>query len=212
MQDTVPSGAESGVHGATAEEMAACTVAAGQTRVVFVGNGKPYQGQNLSLCVMATQEESADDGGSQSGLGTLEIGSSAPVKAEFDLKEGVLLNVPPTRFKLSVTNLNEPGDPALLVRTFYMGGPPKGRNTRSYELSLLMEQPNIRVPPFAESFIFEIMGNAPDYAALLSDSQTGETYAEARPNVLYHLSQRVRWVRFMNFPVSFGRLIFFLSI
>jgi hypothetical protein len=114
---------------------------------------------------------------------------------------------------LSVTNLNEPGNPDLHVQAFYMQGTAKGSNTRSHDLFFGMENPNIRVPPFAESFIINLTGEYGGYTALLSDSQTGETYGEARPNVRHPISHPVRWVRFMNYPPQVvGTLTFFLSI
>ena len=128
---------------------ASCVVKAGEKRLVFRDSAPASQGPILSLCVVATQEESPDDGGSQSGLGTLEFGGGAPTRVEFDIREGTLLRVPATPFRLHVTNLNEPGDPDLHVQACYVHGVPTGRNTRSYLLD--DENPNVRVPPFADS-------------------------------------------------------------
>lgn len=64
------------------------------------------------------QEESQDDGGSQSGLGIMHVHSTPPTRVDFDVRDGAVLTVPATRFTVSVRNLNEPGQPLLKVSTF----------------------------------------------------------------------------------------------
>jgi hypothetical protein len=70
------------------------------------------------------------------------------------------------------------------------------------------------VPTLATGFVFDLAAPGhSDYQAFLSDSPTGETYGYASQGVEYVLSQRVRWVRFMNLPPeTMGSIVFFLAI
>ncbi|MGH3936464.1 MAG: hypothetical protein ACRDS1_16050 [Pseudonocardiaceae bacterium] len=186
----------------------------GEQRVVFRGNGAETGISNPSLAIVATQEESSDDGGSQSALGVLDIGRERLAQVEFDVKDGVLLSVPAVPFTVSVRNLNEPDQPNLRVQVYYVHGTASAHNTRTYDIGFAMDDPNIRVPAFAESFIFDLgLPEQQDYAARLSDSASGETYGFARPGEHYLLNRRIRWVRFGDIPEgSMGTLTFVLSV
>lgn len=165
----------------------------------------------LSLCVYATQEESSDDGGSQSPVGLLEFGiGGTPARLEFDVKDGVVVSVPATRVKLHITNRNQEHDLEIAVSAFWVHGAVKGRNTRSFDID--QEKPNVRVPPFAEAVVFELSEPPPGYVALVSDSETGETYGTIPVGTVYPLHHRARWIRFMDAPPSGGIVTFFLSL
>lgn len=197
-----------------AELSAAIVVEPGEERVVFRGNGAETGIPHPSLAVVATQKESSDDGGSQSGFGVLEIGRERPVRVEFDVNDGVVLSVPAVPFTVSVRNLNEPDQPALRVQAYYVHGTARAYNTRTYDIGFAMDDSNIRVPAFAESFVFDLgLSEQQDYAARLSDSASGETYGFARPGVRHPLNRRIRWVRFGDIPEeSMGTVTFFLSV
>lgn len=198
----------------SSELSAVISVGPGEQRVVFRDNGAETSISNPSLAVVATQEESSDDGGSQSALGVLDIGREQPVRVEFDVRDGVLLSVPALPFTVSVRNLNEPDQPDLRVQVYYVHGTARAGNTRTYDIGFSMDDPNIRVPAFAESFVFDLgLPESQDYAARLSDSASGETYGFARPGQRYLLNRRIRWVRFGDIPEgSMGTVTFFLSV
>lgn len=102
---------------ASAANAARSVVEPGEQHVVFQDNGTRIGISHPSLAIVATQEESFDDGGSQSALGVLEIGRERPVRVEFavidGVNDGVVLSVPATQFTVSVQNMNQPGDPDL---------------------------------------------------------------------------------------------------
>ena len=198
----------------SAAAAAISVVGPGEQRVVFHGNGAQTSISHPALAVVATQEESSDDGGSQSALGVLEVGRERPVRVEFDVNDGVLLSVPATPFTVSVRNVNESDQPDLRVQVYYVHGAARANNTRTYDIGFAMEDPNIRVPGFAQSFVFDLgLPGQQDYAALLSDSASGETFGYARPGVRHSLNRRIRWVRFLDIPEgSGGTVTFFLSI
>jgi hypothetical protein len=85
-----------------------------------------------------------------------------------------------------------------------------GKNTRSFDID--DQNPNVRVPAFAEAVVFELWEAQPDYVALVSDSATGETYGTIPPRIVYPLHHRARWIRFIGAPSSGGIVTFFLSI
>jgi hypothetical protein len=184
----------------------------GASKVVFNGDGTTMKAP--FLCVVATQPESPDDGGSQAPLATMEIGEGSVIRAEFDLREVATVSVPSTQFSITVLNRNEPRQPALDAWAYGCRGRPFTGNTRTFDVVTGMEQPNIRVPTFAEAFSYDLSGQGPeDYLALLSDSATGETYGFAAPGVRYPVTRRTRFVRFMDLPQGAGgQLTFFLRL
>ncbi len=187
------------------------SIKAGETKLVFHDASAAARSGSVALCVQSRQEESADDGGSQSPVGRLEFGAGQALAAvEFDVKDGVVLSVPASTLRLFVTNRNLDGDPDISVSAFYVLGAARGRNTRSFDIS--SEAPNVRVPAFAEAVMYELQEPPEGYVALVSDSQTGETYGTIAPRVVYPLHHRARWIRFMGAPPSGGIVTFFLSI
>jgi len=187
-------------------------IEAGETAVVLRSSAANLSGKRQSVCIWATQEESSDDGGSQSPIGFVEFGAGKRLaRAEFDVRDGVILCIPAPIVSVSVLNRNQIGDPNLLVNAFLVDGSTKGVNTRSYDID--PENPNIRVPAFAEKVAYELAAPNADYRALVSDSPTGETYGQVAEGVVYQLHHRARWIRFFNVPPELGGIVtFFLSI
>ena len=111
-------------------------------------------------------------------------------------------------------NVNAPGDPAVTVSSFPVQNAIKKPNTRTFDIGFAMEDPNIRVPVFAHSFVFD--HGLPEHRgcrALLSDSASVETYGIAAPLTRYPLNRRSRFVRFLDLPEgSGGTVTFFLSL
>lgn len=189
------------------------TVPPGEERRVAHGNGSGSAPAGSALAIIATQEESSDDGGSQSPLGTVVIGSPGPdVRVEFDIRDGTAITVPSAPFEVLVRNLNGPLDPAVTVACFRTPGPARVDNTRTFDIGLAMEDPNVRVPAFAHSVVFDHgLPDSLDYRALLSDSATGETYGLLAPLTRYPLNARCRFVRFLGLPSgAMGTVTFFL--
>lgn len=187
-------------------------IPAGTERTLLSYDGDRGLAPRMSLAIIATQEESSDDGGSQSAVGILHIGHPVPV--EFDIRDGVVINLPVGPFSVVVRNENPAERAPVLASWHFMHGPATCENTRSYDLRSETHGPNFRVPLLANGFLFDLAAPAhEDYQALLSDSPTGETYGLARQGVRYQLNQRVRWVRFMDLPPdAHGSIIFFLAI
>lgn len=197
--------AESG-HEAPSE---AVVVGPGQTALVYKSSTSSPKCQ--SICICATQEESTDDGGSQSPIGLIEFGKgSAVVRAEFDVRDGAILCIPASNVSLSVCNRNGEGDPSIEVSAFAVAGNSKGANTRSFDID--SENPNVRVPALADKLVYELAVPDAGYRALVSDSATGETYGQIAEGVVYPLHHRARWIRFMNVAPTGGIVTFFLSI
>ena len=138
----------------------------------------------------------------------------AGVRVEFDVRDGTVVTVPSAPFEIFVKNVNAPGDPAVTVSTFPLQNAIKAPNTRTFDIGFAMEDPNIRVPAFAHSFVFDHgLPEHSEYRALLSDSATGETYGTAAPLTRCLLNQRSRFVRFVDLPEdSGGTVTFFLSL
>jgi hypothetical protein len=191
---------------------ASIRIPAGAGKVIFEGDGAtmlvPF------LCVVATQTESTDDGGSQAPLATLEIGHGATIKTQFDLRQIAAVSVPSTHFSVTIHNRNEAHQPALEAWVYGSHGNPCTCNTLTFDVSSEMDQPNVLVPAFAVAFSYDLTGpGASEYQALLSDSETGETYGLASPGVRYPLTRRTRFVRFMEVPQGItGQLTFFLRM
>jgi hypothetical protein len=193
----------------------AITVQPGEESRVFRGDGSGPARSGDALALIATQDESPDDGGSQSPLGVLVVGlPGAGVRVEFDVRDGTVVTVPSAPFEIFVRNVNAPGDPAVTVSSFPLQNAIKAPNTRTLDIGFAMEDPNIRVPAFAHSFVFDHgLPEHGEYRALLSDSATGETYGMAAPLTQCSLNQRSRFVRFVDLPEgSGGTVTFFLSL
>ena len=193
----------------------AITVQPGEESRVFRGDGSGPARLGDALALIATQDESPDDGGSQSPLGVLVVGlPGAGVRVEFDVRDGTVVTVPSAPFEIFVKNVNAPGDPAVTVSSFPLQNAIKAPNTRTFDIGFAMEDPNIRVPAFAHSFVFDHgLPEHSEYRALLSDSATGETYGTAAPLTQCSLNQRSRFVRFVDLPEgSGGTVTFFLSL
>lgn len=187
------------------------TIEPGATKLVLEEVAQSSHASGVALCIHVKQEESPDDGGSQSPIGRLEFGRGhALAQVEFDIKDGVVLSVPAATLRLFVTNRNLEQDPAIEVCAFFVSGTGRGKNTRSFDID--DEDPNVRVPAFAEAVVFELWEPPAGYVALVSDSATGETYGTIPPGVVYPLHHRARWIRFMGAPPSGGIVTFFLSI
>ena len=184
----------------------------GGSQVLFRADGSTVP--HRYLCVVATQSESLEDGGSQTALATIEVGEGSPLKAQFDLREVATISVPSTLFSITVHNRNELHQPALDGWVYGSRERVSAFNTLTSDISYDMDQPNIRIPAFAVEFSYDLFGPGVDgYTALLSDSATGETYGLASPGVRYPLTRRVRFVRFMNVPQQVnGQVTFFLAI
>jgi hypothetical protein len=181
----------------------------GETKLVLERRGTEPAGQ--SLCVYGLQEESSDDGGSQSPIGIIEFGPSTNrVHVEFDIRDGVVLNVPATAFSLWVQNRNDVDQPVLHVSAFLVTGQSSRRNTRSFDID--PQNPNMRVPALADSVMYELTTPDDGYRALVSDSATGDDFGEIASGVDYRLHHRARWIRFFDVPPSGGIVIFTLSI
>jgi hypothetical protein len=58
-------------------------------------------------------------------------------------------------FEILAKNVNAPGDPAVTVSSSPVQNAIKTPNTRTFDIGFAMEDPNIRVPAFAHSFIFD---------------------------------------------------------
>lgn len=184
----------------------------GETAVVLRNSIAKPSGRIQSVCIWATQEESPDDGGSQSPIGFVEFGAGKrTARAEFDVRDGVILCIPAPIVAVSVLNRNQIGDPNIVVNAFFVDGNAKGVNTRSFDID--SENPNIRVPALAEKVVYELAAPNTDYRALVSDSPTGETYGQIAEGVVYQLHHRARWIRFFDVPPAVGGVVtFFLSI
>ena len=133
------------------------------------------------------------------------------VRAEFDVRDGTVLNVPASTISVSVLNRNEPGDSDVTVSAFFAEGAAPGLNTRSFDID--DDQPNIRVPSFATRVVYQLAVPDANYRALVSDSESGETYGQIPEGVVYTLHHRARWIRFFDVQTQAGGVItFFLSI
>lgn len=190
------------------------TIEPGDVAVVLEDSGAAAGPGRPALAIVASQEESLDDGGSQSGLGILTVHGTPPTRVELDVRDGAVLTVPASRFTVSVRNLNESGQPSLKVSAFYLASRGIAENTRTFDIGHGMDNPNIRVPALATAFVFDLaLPDPPGYSAALSDSATGETYGLAEPRVRYPLNHRVRFVRFVDLPEgTMGTVTFFLAI
>ena len=155
-----------------------------------------------SLLVWATQDESSDDGGSQSPLGTLRlITGGGDFHIEFDVREGAVLPLPQTPWELRVRNCNDQDQPEVEAHAALVSGTRPTFATRSLALGYGMEQPNIRVPNAAQTVFYDHgLPDRMDYRALLSDSMTGETYGLLAPLTSRDLDRSTRFVRFMDLP------------
>lgn len=58
-------------------------------------------------------------------------------------------------FEILAKNVNAVGDPAVTDSSFPVQNAIKTPNTRTFDIGFAMEDPNIRVPAFAHSFIFD---------------------------------------------------------
>jgi hypothetical protein len=96
------------------------------------------------------------------------------------------------------------------VSAFTVAGPSRGRNTRSFDID--PQAPNMRVPAFAESVVYELATPDDRYRALVSDSATGDDFGQIAAGVVYPLHHRARWIRFFDAPSSGGIVTFNLSI
>jgi len=180
-------------------------------RVVWRGDGETAP---ATLLIYAAQEESTDDGGSQSPLGTLRIDSGpVPIAIEFDVREGTALPVPQAPYELVVRNCNDDHQPDVTARVVLVAGSRPTTATRTYDIGYGMDDPNLRVPVFANRVCFDHgLTDRLDYRALLSDSATGDTYGLLPPNTMRYLDRRTRFVRFMDLPeTSLGTVTFFLA-
>jgi hypothetical protein len=186
----------------------------GEERVVFRRDSSAQPTEGRALAVVATQSESLDDGGSQSALGIMTIEQPMTVRVEFDVKEGTVVSVPATAFSVTVRNANEEGQPSLLAAAYPLVAAPPVGNTRTFDIGFGMADPNIRVPAFAQSLVFDHgLPDHQDYRALLSDSASGETYGLLDPGVRRAVDQRTRFVRFVDLPEgSSGTVTFSLGV
>lgn len=129
---------------------------------------------------------------------------------EFDIRDGVVLNVPDAAFSLSAWNRNDTGQPVVNIGAIVTSGLARGRNTRSFDID--PDNWNVRVPAFAESVSYELAAPDEQYRALVSDSATGDDYGQIAPGARYPIHHRCRWIRFVNVRPSGGIVTFHLSI
>jgi hypothetical protein len=183
-----------------------------EERVIWRGEGATAP---ATLLIYADQQESTDDGGSQSPLGTLRIGSgSGAIVVDFDIREGTAVPAPQMSYELVIRNCNNDGQPDVTSRVVLVAGSRPTTATRTYDIGYGMENPNLRAPAFADRVSFDHgLSDHTDYRALLSDSSTGETYGLLPPNTVRYLDRRTRFVRFMGLPEgSLGTVTFFLAL
>ena len=195
----------------TSHSVATIDIQPGETRLVLEHGGAGRSTSGLSLWVYGRQEESSDDGGSQTPVGYLDLGPTANrLRVEFDVREGVALNLPDQAFSLSVWNRNESEEPVVNVCAIVTPGHTRGRNTRSFDIDT--QNWSMRVPAYAESVSYELATPDDQYRALVSDSATGDDYGRIAPGTLYPIHHRCRWIRFVDVPPAGGIVTFYLSI
>ena len=195
----------------TSHSVATVAIQPGETKLVLERAREASSVSGLCLWVYGKQEESSDDGGSQTPIGYLDFGSDTNrLRVEFDVRDGVVLNVPDQAFSLSVWNRNESEEPVLNVGAIVSHCQARGRNTRSFDINT--QAINMRVPAFAESVSYELAAPDEQYRALVSDSATGDDFGQIAPGTVYPIHHRCRWIRFVNVSPSGGIVTFHLSI
>lgn len=168
-----------------------------------------------SLLVWAKQNESMDDGGSQSPLGTLRfVAPGGEFRIEFDLLEGAVLPLPQVAWELRVQNCNQAGQPDVEAHAIVVSGNRPTVASRSFAIGYEMQRPNIRVPAATHAVFFDHgLPDHMDYRALLSDSATGETYGLLPPRSRREVNRGTRYVRFMELPEgAMGFITFVLQL